>query len=314
MAQDTPVVKEVHVDIAREIGQQVERIILQAKHNNETKVGKEILKVTAKMEQLSAKIALVSERVAKLEDTGSRPMRKDTMEDAVAKMDSVWNDEVMLLKHELWQTIQAHNHNADLLRHHKESIDEVEEKLKKSVIEDQARGGQAAELLQVQKELTKLEKTYQSSQLPKDEQLQDIVNRVTIVQQALQKLTWLQLSLSASSYASVDPQALALGGLGSLYEQQNLHNLSGYGASAGTSMGGYGHLHQQELLYAKMKSIVEAQSKAAAKKSLQAMPMADRNAHLQAAAAAAAAAASLRAEAPEFVPAAPGLADHHHAS
>ena len=30
-------------------------------------------------------------------------------------LSEVWEGEVGTLKHELWQTIQAHNHNADLL-------------------------------------------------------------------------------------------------------------------------------------------------------------------------------------------------------
>jgi hypothetical protein len=36
-----------------------------------------------------------------------------------------WTIEVSTLKHELWQTIQAHNHNADLLKHHKDAIDQA---------------------------------------------------------------------------------------------------------------------------------------------------------------------------------------------
>ena len=36
-----------------------------------------------------------------------------------------WSIEVITLKHELWQTIQAHNHNADLLKHHKDAIDQA---------------------------------------------------------------------------------------------------------------------------------------------------------------------------------------------
>lgn len=37
--------------------------------------------------------------------------------------------QVSTLKHELWQTIQAHNHNADLLKHHKDAIDQVQARM-----------------------------------------------------------------------------------------------------------------------------------------------------------------------------------------
>merc|ERR550537_508684 len=69
---------------------------------------------------------MVTERVNKLESNGAGPLLKADLQKSIAKLEEVWEGEVGTLKHELWQTIQAHNHNADLLKHHKDAIDQVQ--------------------------------------------------------------------------------------------------------------------------------------------------------------------------------------------
>merc|ERR1740138_1976386 len=116
---------DMHHDIARDIGQQVEIMILEAKQQSENKVGKEIQKIKTKMEAMQDKIKMITERVARLEP-GSGGLLKTDLQKSIAKLEEVWEGEVGTLKHELWQTIQAHNHNADLLKHHKDAIDQVQ--------------------------------------------------------------------------------------------------------------------------------------------------------------------------------------------
>lgn len=138
-----------HDEIARDIGQQVEKMIQEAKRQSESKVGKEIQKIKAKMEAIQDKIRIASERVQRLEPNNQVMLRTDLTK-SIAKLEDVWENEVNTLKHELWQTIQAHNHNADLLKHHKDAIDAV-----------QARMGEAAanpELKQVHDQLEMVEK------------------------------------------------------------------------------------------------------------------------------------------------------------
>merc|ERR1719487_1027619 len=116
---------DVHHGIARDIGQQVEMMILDAKHKSESTVSKEVSKIKVKMEAMSKKIKMVTERVSKLDSNGAGPLLKSDLQKSIAKLEEVWEGEVGSLKHELWQTIQAHNHNADLLKHHKTAIDQI---------------------------------------------------------------------------------------------------------------------------------------------------------------------------------------------
>merc|ERR1719188_2426715 len=101
-------------------------MILDAKHNSETKVGKEIQKLKSKMDQMNEKIRIVSERLNRQEASNGGGLLKTELQTSISKLEEVWNSECEALKHELWQTIQAHNHNADLLKHHRDAIDQVQ--------------------------------------------------------------------------------------------------------------------------------------------------------------------------------------------
>uniref|UniRef100_A0A7S4VXL1 Uncharacterized protein n=1 Tax=Alexandrium monilatum TaxID=311494 RepID=A0A7S4VXL1_9DINO len=164
---------DVHHDIARDIGQQVEVMILEAKRQSESKVGKEIQKIKVKMEQMSEKIKVITERVSRLEP-GSGGLLKKDLQQSIAKLEEVWEGEVGTLKHELWQTIQAHNHNADLLKHHKDAIDQV-----------QARMSEVApnpELEQVHAQLLQVDKVMHR-EVGKEQQMDQFMQRLTMLQQ-----------------------------------------------------------------------------------------------------------------------------------
>merc|ERR1719281_557810 len=101
-------------------------MILNAKHKSEQNVSKEIQKIKLKMEEMSKKIKMVNERVSKLDSNGAGPLLKADLQKSIQKLEEVWEGEVGSLKHELWQTIQAHNHNADLMKTHKDAIDQIQ--------------------------------------------------------------------------------------------------------------------------------------------------------------------------------------------
>merc|ERR1719230_959148 len=46
----------------------------------------------------------------------------------LSKVEQQWGQEIRTLKQELHQTILAHNHNADLIKHHKDTIDALRER------------------------------------------------------------------------------------------------------------------------------------------------------------------------------------------
>ncbi|CAE8614330.1 unnamed protein product, partial [Polarella glacialis] len=99
-------------------------MILNAKNQSETKVSTEIRRIKTKMDSMLEKIQMVTERVARM--GSDNVIQKADLQRSIGKLEEVWDGEVGALKHELWQTIQAHNHNADLMKYHKESIDQMQ--------------------------------------------------------------------------------------------------------------------------------------------------------------------------------------------
>ncbi|CAJ1446683.1 unnamed protein product [Effrenium voratum] len=174
---------DLHHDIARDIGQQVEVMILDAKHASETKVGKEIQKIKQKMEAMAEKIKMINDKVAAVEP-GSSGLLKSDLQSSIAKLEEVWEGEVGTLKHELWQTIQAHNHNADLLKHHKDAIDQVQNRMT-----DLAPN---PELDQVHLQLLQVDKVLQR-EMAKEAQMDQLMARLTVVQQQLMTI-WVAAS------------------------------------------------------------------------------------------------------------------------
>jgi len=161
-----------HYDIARDVGQQVERMILLAKHNSETKVGQEVMKIKLKMEAIHEKLRKVSEKVGRLEKvngTTSKDLRS-----SIARLEEVWEGEVGTLKHELWKTVQAHNHNADLLKHHKDAIDQLQGRLNE--------GFANPELDRVHEQLLQVDRSLQNEQDVKQQLIYQLAGRLEALQ------------------------------------------------------------------------------------------------------------------------------------
>mmetsp|Transcript_108419 Transcript_108419/g.288566 ORF Transcript_108419/g.288566 Transcript_108419/m.288566 type:complete len:274 (-) Transcript_108419:121-942(-) len=167
--------EHVHHDIARDIGQQVEMMILDAKRQSETKVDKEIQRIKVKMESMSEKIKLITDRLGRLEPSNGPLLRAD-FQKSIAKLEEVWEGEVGTLKHELWQTIQAHNHNADLLKHHKDAIDQVQSRVAETAPNPEAE--------QVHSQLLQVNKIMQR-EADKEQQMDQLMQRLTVLQQQL---------------------------------------------------------------------------------------------------------------------------------
>lgn len=168
---------DLHHDIARDIGQQVELMILEAKHQSEGKVVKEIQKIKTKMEAMTEKIRTITDRVARLEPGLHPPgLPKVELDKSIKKLEEVWEGEVGTLKHELWQTIQAHNHNADLLKHHKDAIDQVQQRVEQCTPNP--------ELEQIHQQLLNVDRMV-SRETAKEQQMDQLMQRLNVVQQQL---------------------------------------------------------------------------------------------------------------------------------
>merc|ERR550532_1528309 len=106
---------------------------------------------------------MVTERVSRLEP-GSGGLLKADLQKSIAKLE------------EVWETIQAHNHNADLLKHHKDAIDHVQGRMSDSAPNP--------ELEQVHAQLMQVDKVMQREQA-KEAQMDQLMQRLTVVQQQL---------------------------------------------------------------------------------------------------------------------------------
>merc|ERR1719499_2219818 len=79
------------------------------------------------------------------------PLDADQVGQLLAKIEQQWGQEIRTLKEELHQTILAHNHNADLIKHHKDTIDVLRERCTR------LQGGSARSGAEIQQQLQRLD-------------------------------------------------------------------------------------------------------------------------------------------------------------
>jgi uncharacterized phage infection (PIP) family protein YhgE len=164
-----------HDNIASSMTMQVTEMILEAKRKNEYMVGKEVQRIKKKMESMNEKMNSIAERLKRLDPANSGFLKVD-LQKSVTKLEEVWEGEVGTLKHELWQTIQAHNHNADLLKHHKDAIDHIQGRMAESTPNP--------ELEQIHSQLLQVDKMLQREQA-KEQQMDQLMQRLNGVQQQI---------------------------------------------------------------------------------------------------------------------------------
>jgi len=128
----------LHSDVAHAIGQQVEQMILQAKKDSEARVRHELNVARGRLQQMEAHIADLSDRVGRcVRSNGSGAGQVDPsqtvdrafLSQKIKQLEQKWGSEVKALKQDLHRTILAHNHNSDLMRHHRDALDEARRKL-----------------------------------------------------------------------------------------------------------------------------------------------------------------------------------------
>mmetsp|Transcript_14046 Transcript_14046/g.33510 ORF Transcript_14046/g.33510 Transcript_14046/m.33510 type:complete len:324 (-) Transcript_14046:102-1073(-) len=129
----------IHGDVATAIGQQVEQMILQAKKDSEARVRHELNVARSQLTQMESHITELSERVTRCvrlnsggTATGVDPamtVDRAFLSQKIKQLEQKWGSEVKALKQDLHRTILAHNHNSDLMRHHRDALDEARRKL-----------------------------------------------------------------------------------------------------------------------------------------------------------------------------------------
>eukprot|EP00929_Paragymnodinium_shiwhaense_P069318 TRINITY_DN3496_c0_g2_i2.p1 TRINITY_DN3496_c0_g2~~TRINITY_DN3496_c0_g2_i2.p1 ORF type:complete len:307 (+),score=85.91 TRINITY_DN3496_c0_g2_i2:89-1009(+) len=289
-------VAAVHHEIAKDIGQQVEGMILDAKQKSETMVARELKKIKTHLDGIHDKIRLVEEGCTRMESDGGGGLPRADLHESMQKLEEVWEGEVSTLKHELWQTIQAHNHNADLLKHHSDTIDQMKNRVGDS--------GPSPDLENVHAQLNQVDKILQREST-KEAQVDNFRNRLTMVQQQFEAMAGPSPPAPATApglgpfFGGGNNQAAAMAAALALASgaSQGLPPVASSSLAAAGAAAGGGAGRQARGGNAPKKASAPAPKAVRAQQQRQ----------QQAAAAAALAAGydpglSLRAEAPEFVP------------
>lgn len=121
-------------DVALAVGQQVEQMIMQAKSDSELRVRHELSGTKTRLAQMKGMIEEISERVIRVSRAGGAGGQDGTVDqrfltDVVGQLEQKWSTEVKALKQDLHRTILAHNHNSDLMRRHRDALEDTKRKM-----------------------------------------------------------------------------------------------------------------------------------------------------------------------------------------
>mmetsp|Transcript_51145 Transcript_51145/g.118874 ORF Transcript_51145/g.118874 Transcript_51145/m.118874 type:complete len:350 (-) Transcript_51145:99-1148(-) len=167
---------ELQKEISGTIEAQVSRLVEQARHDTESKVKLELkqirdamLSMDARLDQLLAQLDAIEPREP-LEPS----LDAEQVGQLLSKIEQQWGQEIRTLKQELHQTILAHNHNADLIKHHKDTIDALRERCLK------LQGG-SVKTSEIQQQLQRLDARLKQQQ--KQRKLEPLFDRLAVVEQ-----------------------------------------------------------------------------------------------------------------------------------
>lgn len=127
----------IHGDVASAIGQQVEQMILQAKKDSEARVRHDLANTKSQLKHMEGLVEELGQRMARCRANAagagasqpSETVDRVFLSQKVSQLEQKWGAEVKALKQDLHRTILAHNHNSDLMRHHRDALEEARRKL-----------------------------------------------------------------------------------------------------------------------------------------------------------------------------------------
>eukprot|EP00927_Polykrikos_kofoidii_P070164 TRINITY_DN660_c0_g1_i1.p1 TRINITY_DN660_c0_g1~~TRINITY_DN660_c0_g1_i1.p1 ORF type:complete len:386 (+),score=115.54 TRINITY_DN660_c0_g1_i1:92-1249(+) len=180
-----------NVDLQKEISgtieAQVQRLIEQARLDTEAKVKQElksirdsIMVVDVGLDQLLAQLDGI-EPPQQVE----APMDSEAVGQLLSKIEQQWGQEIRTLKQELHQTILAHNHNADLIKHHKDTMDALRERCLK--LQHNTKINEIQQRLQKLDALQKHDARLKQQQ--KQKKLEPLFERLSVIEQRVAAAT-----------------------------------------------------------------------------------------------------------------------------
>lgn len=128
----------IHGDVASAIGQQVEQMILQAKKDSEARVKHDLANTKTQLKHMEGLVEELAQRIARCRannaggaaaQAASESVDRNFLTSKVSQLEQKWGAEVKALKQDLHRTILAHNHNSDLMRHHRDALEDARKKL-----------------------------------------------------------------------------------------------------------------------------------------------------------------------------------------
>merc|ERR1719473_2690226 len=102
------------------------------------------------------------------------PLDAEHVGQLLSKIEQQWGQEIRTLKEELHQTILAHNHNADLIKHHKDTIDALQERCQKLKVDN-------VKTSEIQQHLQRLDQRLKQQQ--KQRKLEPLFERLAVLEQ-----------------------------------------------------------------------------------------------------------------------------------
>mmetsp|Transcript_68408 Transcript_68408/g.118883 ORF Transcript_68408/g.118883 Transcript_68408/m.118883 type:complete len:403 (+) Transcript_68408:23-1231(+) len=110
-------------EILQRISEQVKQLIVSAKRDAETKVKLNLKELHDSINDMDGRLDNLISQLDELEGPQKQALEQHVVAQALAKVEQQWGKELGKLKQELHQTIFAHNHNADLMKHQKDALD-----------------------------------------------------------------------------------------------------------------------------------------------------------------------------------------------
>lgn len=206
--------RELQQEISGTIEAQVQRLLEQARVDTESKVKAELKMIRDSMLAMDSRLDLLLNQLnngAPLSEGGDSTLDAEMVGQLLQQTEQRWGQEIRTLKQELHQTILAHNHNADLIKHHKDTIDALKERCQKMQ-------GSSNRTAEIQQQLARLDARLKQQQ--KQRKLEPLFERLAALEQrvaaAIQSQAWKNYSAAFALAPSVPPGIAAPPGISAL--------------------------------------------------------------------------------------------------
>lgn len=181
LGAEAEVSPDLRQEILARIAEQVKELIKQARLDSEAKVRADLKVLNTAIQEMDGRLDVLLRSLDELETSNTAQPRQaveqHTVAQALAKVEQQWGKELGKLKQELHQTIFAHNHNADLMKHQKDALDQIRREL------ESQRPPNAERLRMARAQLAKVDALLEGQS--KQRRLEPLFSRLAAVEQRL---------------------------------------------------------------------------------------------------------------------------------